>query len=147
MFTDIASAAAVQRLPPPQRRRQDARRRATDSTPLETPRARYREKENVFLLASDVAHGSLEVMRSTTRTLRVVLSDPDLVATVDVLGFHGGAVLYPDAWALLTHQSARRRSGERAEPIGIPGDLFESLPSAVQMLLREHIVDERDLAA
>jgi hypothetical protein len=79
--------------------------------------------------------------------LRIVLSDFELPSAVDVLAFHGGGVLYPNAWALLTAESDRRGHGEQAQPIWMSGDVFDSLPSVVQVLLRGNIVDEMSFAA
>ena len=86
-------------------------------------------------------------MTGPIRVLRIVLSDLELSSAADVLAFHGGSVLYPNAWALLTAESDRRGNGEQAQPIWISGDVFDSLPSVVQMLLGGNIVDEMSFAA
>jgi hypothetical protein len=86
-------------------------------------------------------------MTGPIRVLRIVLSDFELSSAVDVLAAHGGSVLYPKAWALLTAETERRGDEEQAQPIWISGDVFDSLPSVVQVLLRGNIVDEMSFAA
>ena len=76
-----------------------------------------------------------------------MLSDFELSSAVDVLAFHGGGVLYPNAWTLMAAESDRRGNGDQAQPIWMSGDVFDSLPSVVQMLLRGNIVDEMSFAA
>jgi hypothetical protein len=104
-------------------------------------------RENIFPLATPRTHVPLEGMTGPIRVLRIVLSDFELSSAVDVLAAHGGSVLYPKAWALLTAETERRGNEEQAQPIWISGDAFDSLPSVVQVLLRGNIVDEMSFAA
>jgi hypothetical protein len=88
-----------------------------------------------------------KAMTSITTLLRIVLSDSALAAAAQVLAFHGGAVLYRDAWTRLRDECDRRRDGLQAQPIWMPRDVLNSLPSAVEMLLRQNIAEELSVAA
>jgi hypothetical protein len=83
----------------------------------------------------------------TTTVFRILLADFELAAALNVLAFHGGAVLYPEACARLRDERERRRDGEQMQHIWMPSDVLNSLPSAMQRLLRENVVDELSLAA
>lgn len=128
---------------PPRGRAREGRRHRSPAP----GRASSLGRENIFPLATASTHAPLEGMTGPIRVLRIVLSDFELSSAADVLAFHGGSVLYPSASALLTAESDRRGNGEQAQPIWISGDVFDSLPSVVQMLLGGNIVDEMSFAA
>src|SRR5688572_22065747 len=89
---------------PPCGRAREGRRHRSPAPGL----ARYLGRENIFPLATASTHAPLEGMTGPIRVLRIVLSDFELSSAADVLAFHGGSVLYPNASALLTAESDRR---------------------------------------
>ena len=73
------------------------------------------------------------------RRLRLSLTDEHLDAAIDLLSAFYPSVLHPRGWACLTTELERRHDGEPPRDIEMMSGVFETLPSAVQNLLREHV--------
>jgi hypothetical protein len=73
------------------------------------------------------------------RRLKLSLTNEDLDAAIDLLGAFYPSVLHPRAWAGLTTERERRRDGGPPQDIDMMSGVFQTLPSAVQGLLRHHV--------
>jgi hypothetical protein len=69
-------------------------------------------------------------------TIYLTVSNANLEAAITELNNRGGEVLYPQAWHVLTTESARRRDAQGvAASFGVATDKFEELPPKVKELL------------
>lgn len=73
------------------------------------------------------------------RRLRLSLTNEHLDAAIDLLSAFHPSVLHPRGWASLTTELERRHDGELPQDIEMMSGVFQTLPSAVQGLLREHV--------
>src|SRR5687768_16560805 len=73
------------------------------------------------------------------RRLKLSLTTEDLDTAIDLLGAFYPYVLHPRAWASLMTERERRRDGAPPQDIDMMSGVFQTLPSAVQGLLRHHI--------
>lgn len=73
------------------------------------------------------------------RRLRLSLTNEHLDAAIDLLSGFYPSVLHPRGWASLTTELERRHDGEPPQDVEMMSGVFQTLPSAVQGLLREHV--------
>jgi hypothetical protein len=81
------------------------------------------------------------------RRLRFTLSDVDLNGAIDVLSDFGAAWLHRTAWEILMSEMERRQDGQLRRDVELMSGVFDTLPSVVQAMLRNHASAESPRAA
>ena len=74
--------------------------------------------------------------------LRFNLSDHELNGVIDWLSDFGASWLHRNAWEVLMAEMERRQDGHPHREIELGSGVFDSLPSVIQVVLRDHVSTE-----
>jgi hypothetical protein len=95
---------------------------------------------------ADVDEAWLRAIKRLDR-LRFTLTDVELGDAIDVLSISVTASRHATGWDVLMTELERRQDGAPAEDVRLQSSVFDTLPSAVQEILGEHVSVKHRLAA
>jgi hypothetical protein len=81
------------------------------------------------------------------KRLRFTVSDENLERVIRALSGFYPSVLHPRAWASVMSEMEHRQAGRPPQAVVMMSGVFETLPSVVQALLRDHDGAEQRRAA
>jgi hypothetical protein len=76
------------------------------------------------------------------RRLRFTLSDRELNGIIDLLSDFGACWLHRNAWEILMSEMEQRQDGQPPRDIELMSGVFDTLPPAIQAMLRNHMSTE-----